>query len=218
MAWIDVNQEPDVTETHLRQGCCSYLPVDISDINNFEKLTGILTKYVELLIEKIEIILNIKGEKIATFTIGKTYGITKRQFRQNFNGNNPNQWKKDGLLRRYNTTYKNNGYNFLIGFGIITRHNVSPKVQNYFKNQEMLTLGLEMLLILHFAYTRKDNRLDNQKIHSGKLAEEKHAGGVLYVAIKTSKVPNQYMTLIHALQRIANTASIRNYHRYYYNY
>ena len=187
MAWISVNQEPHVTETHLRQGCC-YLPVNISGINNFKKITGILTKYVEVLLEKIQTILNIKGEKIATFTIGKTYGITKTQVRQNFSGANRNHWRKDGLLSRYNTTYKKNGYNFLIGFGIITRHNVPPNVQKQFKNQEMLALGLEMELILHFSYTRKDNRLDNQTIVPGKMAGQKHAGAVLYVAIKTSKV------------------------------
>ena len=190
MAWTGVNQEPDVTEIHLRQGCC-YLPVDTSDINNFEKMTGILTKYVEDLLKKIQILLNTKGEKIAAFTIGKTYGITKHQFRKNFSGANPNHWRKEGLMTRYYNTYKKNGYNFLIGFGVITKHNVPPKVPKHFKNQETMALGLEMQLILYFGYTKKDNRLDNQTIDPGKLAKKKHAGSVLYVAIKTTKVANQ---------------------------
>ena len=185
MADIEVNQEPDISETHLRQGCF-YLPVDMTYLNNFEKLNSMLTKYLELLLEKIDIVLKLKGEKIVGYTIGKTYGNTKKKFKQNFSGANANHWKKDGILRRYHTTYKKKGYHYLIGFGIITRHNIPSKVPKYFKNQETLASGLEMQLILHFGYSRKDNRLDNQTIDVGKRAKEKHAGVVLYVAIKTS--------------------------------
>ena len=187
MASIEVTQEPDISETHLRQGCY-YLPVDMTYLNNFEKMTSILIRYLELSLEKIDTSLNRKGEKIVGFTIGKTYGITKKQFRKNFSGANANHWKKDGILRRYHTTYKNKGYSFLIAFGIITRHNIPPDVPKHLKDQETLALGLEMQLILHFCYSIKDHRLDNQTIDVGKRAKEKHAGVVLYVAIKHERI------------------------------
>ena len=83
MASIEVNQEPDISETHLRQGCY-YLPVDMTYLNNFEKMTSILIRYLELSLENIDTSLNRKGEKIVGFTIGKTYGITKKTIQEKF--------------------------------------------------------------------------------------------------------------------------------------
>lgn len=81
------------------------------------------------------------------FTIGKTGTIA-------------------GIYDRFVNFYSKEGYEFLIGIIIITRHNLPANAVASLNNQQMLTLTLESLLIHYFAYIKPDNRLDNKSLTS----------------------------------------------------
>ena len=177
------NNFPILTNDHLESGC-RYLVVDLSGINVFPILLQTLIKYVEYLLEKIESLPEMFLKKIETFTIGKTYAKTKIKYRHDFNGGNSDHFTKTGISERFRHTYKEEGYDFLIGIVILTRSNIPPGAPPPFNKQQSLTLALESQLIQHFVYVNPDNRIGNTSLHPGNQSQQ-YAGGVIYLAVKT---------------------------------
>lgn len=174
---------PLVTKEDIKAGY-RYLLDDLSHINNFALLFQNLQDYVEYLLEQFEDLLKTHRKKIETFTIGKTYAKTKKQFRHKFSGAFSNNFTVEGISDRFRHFYEPEGYDFLVGIVIITRQNVPPNAAQAFRNQQMLALSLESQLIQHFSYVKCDNRLGNTSLHPGHNSKP-HAGGVIYLAVKT---------------------------------
>lgn len=178
------NNFPILTNDHLESGC-RYLVVDLSGIDVFPILSQILIIYVEHLLKEIELLLEmVWKKKIETFTIGKTYAKTKKKYRHDFNGGNSDHFTKTGISERFRHTYKEEGYDFLIGIVILTRNNIPPDAPPPFNNQQSLTLALESQLIQHFVYVKPDNRIGNTSLHPGNQSQQ-YAGGVIYLAVRT---------------------------------
>lgn len=68
---------PVVTKAHVAPGY-RFLDIDLSHTNDFRLLSEHLIDYVEYLLAEIEKLLKMDGKRIETFTIGKTYAITKK--------------------------------------------------------------------------------------------------------------------------------------------
>ena len=184
-SWLQAvkNNFPPVTKQDITTRY-HYLVVDVSGIHDFEKLVEILINYVEYLLADIEMLLIMEGGKIETFTIGKTYAISTVTHRHTFDGANSAHFTIQGIRNRFLSTYKKHGYHFLIGLVIITRHNVPPNAPPAFKNQQQLALALESRLIQYFSYVKCDHRIGNKSFHPGNESQL-HAGGVIYLAVKT---------------------------------
>ena len=174
---------PLVTKEDIKAGY-RYLLDDLSNINNFAILCQNLQDHVEYLLKQFQNLLKMQRKKIETFTIGKTYAKTKKQYRHNFNGAFSNNFTVEGISDRFRNFYEPQGYDFLVGIVIITRQNVPRNAAQAFRNQQMLTLSLESQLIQHFSYVKCDNRLGNTSLYPGHNSKP-HAGGVIYLAVKT---------------------------------
>ena len=126
------------------------------------------------------------------FTIGKTGTIA-------------------GIYDRFVNFYSKEGYEFLIGIIIITRHNLPANAVASLNNQQMLTLTLESLLVHYFAYIKPDNRLYNKSLHPGSQSMP-YAGGVIYIAVKTCPIDFQLIYIIqHMLHRTKTNTIVRHY-------
>ena len=172
-----------VTESDIMPGY-RYLCADVSDISDPELLFEALKNYVHYLLEEIEMFLNISGRKIDKLTIGKTKAKSKKQHQHNFSGVISAHFTKKGISNRFQRYCKQKGYNFLLGFVIITKDNVPYNATPVLENQQDLTLGLESRLIYYFAYNKCDNRLGNESFYPGKKSKQ-HAGFAIYIALKT---------------------------------
>ena len=182
---------PIVTKEDIKFGY-RYLTVDLSRITDFEILTRHLIDYVEYLLIEIETLLRLVGKRIEKFTIGKTYAISKKNHRCDFNGGNSEHFTIAGISDRFRTTYQKEDYNFLLGIVIITRHNIPYNTLPPFNTQQTLTLALESQLIQHFAFVKRDNRIGNTSLHPGNQSSQEYAGGVIYLAVKTCEVNQLY--------------------------
>lgn len=172
---------PSVTESDIMPGY-RYLCVDVSDINDPELLFEALKNYVHYLLEEIEMFLNILGRKIDKFAIGKTKAKSKKQHQHNFSGAISAHFTKKGISNRFQRYYKQNSYNFLLGFVIITKDNVPYNATPALENQQDLTPGLESRLIYHFAYIQCDNHLGNHlslSFYPGKKSKQ-HSAFAIY--------------------------------------
>ena len=114
--------------------------LNLHHTNDFALLFQNLQDYVEYLLVQFENLLKIEKKKIETFTIGKTYAKTKKQYRHNFKGAFSNNFTIEGISERFRNFYKPQGYEFLIGIAVITRQNVPPNAAQPFRNQDASTV------------------------------------------------------------------------------
>ena len=66
-----------VTNAHVAPGY-RFLVIDLSHTNDFRLLSEHLIDYVEYSLAETEKLLKMDEKRIETFTIGKTYAITKK--------------------------------------------------------------------------------------------------------------------------------------------
>ena len=197
-----------VTEEDLKYGC-GYLLHDVSKISDYFCLTENLKICVNYLLDIIERILNDKGEKIETFTFGKSYADIEGGFRNDFNTADPKQWKKDGIENRWINTFQKKEYDFLLAFAIITRFNVPDGVVESLGNKQMLTSMLESSLIQHYGYIEKDNRYRFQSSDSNDVLED-HIGTVLYLVVRKRLIGSETYIHPHPAQNMGQLPDFSN--------
>ena len=149
----------------------------------FHDAVSKLRTAAEQLIEYIE---KRAETPLAKFTIGKSYA--RKIKNKDFDASDFDTWKKEGIKSRWAMTYQKKGYNGLVVLCGITRE-LLPLVPNKgskrhpLQDQQQYALVLEQQLIHHFLFEAQDNRLGNESLDIGKLAQNPYAG-VVYLAFK----------------------------------
>ncbi|XP_053399497.1 uncharacterized protein LOC128557039 [Mercenaria mercenaria] len=161
------------------------------------------------LVETVNEILNEFEDKtdyiVSKFVIGKTYAPQVQEENETYQDSNVSTWNDEGVISRWNTKYKNAGFNGMLVLCGITCQTVKEMIRYEasndsdseivsdsdsdddddceLSNQQDYTLALEQRLIHHFAYVKHDHRLGNETLCTGRRGP-RDAAGVVYLVYK----------------------------------
>ena len=132
-------------------------------------------------------------KEIEAFTIGKSHARRRRTAQhgfKHFDRKDLKTWKLDGGINgRWQTTYKEQGYDGLVALTAITREVIPSDVHQNSQNPEQYAIALEQSLIQHYSIDKPDPRLANKSSHPGKKCANNPYAGIVYVAYKLNDRP-----------------------------
>ena len=160
---------------------------DLDSVLKWKVHTEALFDHVDKVIADIEARC---GRKIAKICFGKTTCAARKDTRVS-----PetalNSWNLTAYASRWNSDYKNEGYDGLIGVATVVREHAPRRENNRpFVDQENYALALEGALIHRYMLEMCDERVTNKGVTTGSVCSSLKGFGVVYMAFKLADKPS----------------------------